>query len=1171
MNTVTVTEADDHRGSLRTQSYLGLWLTQFLGTINDNAFRWLAVPIAKMVYDESTALSLGLACFTIPYLLFATPAAYLADRYSKRSVIIGCKIAEILIMALGLFCIWLGSISGLFLVVFLMGMQSALFYPSKFGSLPEILKSDQLSKGNGLLGMATIVAAAVGFVLGMELSEKIGVDYENPVPISSLKIMPAALVLFTMAGLGLISSLFISKLPPADPERVLPNNPVKDTYQSLNQLFKSKALFRAALGSAFFWFLAALAQLNIDAYGTIQLQLDQTAVGPLLALLVIGVGVGSVLAGYWSGDHVELGISPLGALGIVFSSIVLYSIGALVDPSNALSTSYAYRWSCLCLLVLGLAAGLFNIPLESYIQHRSPDKSRGRILAAANFLCFTLTLFASGLFWVLREQLKLEPSTIFLLLGIATMPVAIYIFVLLPNATIRFAVWLVTHTIYKVRVWGRGNLPERGGALLVANHVTWLDGVFLMVTSSRPIRMIAYEDYVNKPWIKWVAKLFGVIPIKPEAGPKALITSLQQARQAIEQGELVCIFAEGQLTRTGQLQQFQGGVMHILKGTDAPVVPVYLDELWGSIFSYRGGRFLWKLPLRIRYPLSIKFGKPIEKPDSVHQIRQAVQDLGVELMEERKSRIMVPIRAFLRQCRSSLFRRKVADYSGNEATGAKLLIGSLIFKRLFRRKNIGMTENMVGVLLPPSVAAAVTNTALTMKHNVAVNLNYTLSEKDVNHCIEDCGIKHVLTSRRFLEKRPIEMNVELIFLEDLKEEISLADKAITFFQTYLVPIFLLERIHGLHKIEPDDILTVIFTSGSTGNPKGVMLTNYNIATNVDAAIQLLHFDKNDVLLGVLPYFHSFGYMATLWLVIASEPQAVYHFNPIDVNMIGKLCEKYGVSVIITTPTFLKRYLKRCTKEQFCRLDTVVTGAEKLPVELQTEFYEKFGVLATEGYGTTELSPLVSCNVPDHRSKLTSEVGTKIGTVGRAAPNISVKVVHPETREDLDAEQEGLLLVKGPNVMKGYLNQPEKTAEVIRDGWYETGDFARIHQDGFIEITGRQSRFSKIAGEMVPHIKIEQLLTNIVESPDDEEEEIVLAVTSIPDESKGERIIVVHRKLNKPTDEVLKSLGNCDIPNLWLPSRDSFLEVDQIPILGTGKLDLRSLKQLAIDHYSRVTA
>ena len=1171
MNTLTVSEADFQKGGLRSRSYIGLWLTQFLGTINDNAFRWLAVPIGKMVFDESTALSLGLACFTIPYLLFATPAAYLADRYSKRSVIIGCKVAELLIMLLGVFFIWLGSIKGLFFVVFLMGTQSALFYPSKFGSLPEILKSEKLSKGNGLMGLATIVAAAVGFVVGMGIAEEIGVDFENPVSVQTLKVMPAAAVLMTLAILGLISSLFVANLPVADPERPLPRNPVADTYQSLNQLWRSKALFRAALGSAFFWFLAALAQLNIDAYGTEQLQLDQTAVAPLLAILVMGVGAGSVLAGYWSGDHVELGISPLGALGIVLSSVILWWIGALVDPSNALSTSYAYRGSMFCLLILGLAAGLYNIPLESYLQHRSPDKSRGRILAAANFLCFTLTLFASGFFWLLREKIHLEPSTIFLLVGMATMPVAIYIFLLLPNATIRFAVWLATHTVYKVYVSGRGNLPKRGGALLVANHVTWLDGVFLMVTSSRPIRMIAYEDYVNKPWIRWVAKLFGVISIKPEAGPKSLMKSLQEAREAIERGELVCIFAEGKLTRTGQLQQFQGGMMHILKGTEAPVVPVYLDELWGSIFSFRGGRFFWKLPLKFRFPVSIKFGRPIEKPKHVHQIRQAVQDLGVESMQERKSRIMVPARAFLRQCRLSLFRRKIADYSGAEANGAKLLMGSLIFKRLFKRKGIGNTEQMVGVLLPPSVPGVIANTALSLKSNVAVNLNYTLSEKDVNHCIKECGIKHIVTSRRFLEKRPMELNAELIFLEDLKNEITAIDKAAAVLQTYAVPIYFLERMHGLMNIKPDDLLTVIFTSGSTGEPKGVMLTHYNIATNVDAANQLLHFDKDDTLLGVLPFFHSFGYMASLWLVVTNDPQAAYHFNPVDVKTVGSLCEKYNVTVMIATPTFLKRYLKRCTKEQFHKLDTVVTGAEKLPTELLLEFQEKFGVTATEGYGTTELSPLVSCNVPDHRSKLTTEIGNRIGTVGRPAPNISVKVIDPETREDLFTNQEGLLLVKGPNVMKGYLNHPEKTAEVIHDGWYTTGDFAKIHDDGFIEITGRQSRFSKIAGEMVPHIRIEQLLTNIIETPGSEEEEIALAVTSVPDDNKGERLIVVHKKLNKPVDQILKELGKCDIPNLWLPSRDSFLEVDQIPILGTGKLDLRALKQLALDHYCSVAA
>lgn len=1161
---------------LSSRSYLGLWLTQFLGTINDNAFRWLAVPIGKMAMDDSSAVALGLASFTIPYLIFTTPAAYLADRYSKRTVIVGCKIAEVVLMLLGVLAIWLGSLWGLFAVVFLMGTQSALFSPSKFGSIPEILKPSLLSKGNGLMGMGTIIASAIGFVIGMAMAGYIGVNLSEPVAISELHPGPAALMVIGLAVVGVFTSLMIRPLPVADPDRPLPQNPVTDTWQSLNQLWQSKALFRAALGTAFFWFLASLAQVNIDAYGSVELALKQEAIGPLLAILVVGVGAGSVLAGVWSGDHVELGIVPLGAIGIAVSSILLFFVGSQIDPVNGLSTSSAYNWSSLLFLVLGIASGLYNIPLDSFLQHRSPPESRGRILAATNFLCFTLILGSSGLFWLLRNPWGFSPSAIFLMIGLATIPVAFYICWLLPQATIRFLVWLLTHTLYKVRVSGKENLPATGGALLVANHVSWLDGLYLLVTSSRPIRMIAYAEYVEKPYVRWLSQMFGIIPIKASDGPKALMKSLQTAKEALKNGELVCIFAEGQLTRTGQLGTFQGGMLRIIKGTDAPVIPIYLDQLWGSIFSFHGGKFFWKWPGKLRYPVSVCFGKPICKPGNVQVVRNAVQNLGVESMQNRKSDVMVPVRSFVRECRNALSRQKAVDSTGASATGARLLMGSVIFKRIFTRKGIGQNQQMLGVMLPPSVGGSIVNTAVTMMSKVAVNLNYTLSDKDVNYCIKQCDIKQVITSRLFLKKKPIEFDddVELIYMEDLRKEVSKIDKLVAAFQTYLVPVFLLERIHGLTKQKPDDLLTIIFTSGSTGNPKGVELTNFNVATNIDAATQVMHFDKNDTMLGVLPFFHSFGFTALLWLVMSKEPKAVYHHNPVESKVVGELCEEHKVTVILTTPTFLKGYMKRCKKEQFKYLDLAIVGAEKLPQALAEEFHQKFGITPTEGYGTTELSPLVSCNVPDHRSQMAVEIGTKMGTVGRAVPNVSVKVVDPDTLEDFEnptTEHEGMLMVSGPNVMRGYLKEPEKTDEVIRDGWYVTGDIARIDEDGFIQITGRLSRFSKIAGEMVPHIKIEEILRKIVENEDDEEERLTLAVTAVPDEKKGERLVVVHLPLSKPAAEVLEELSETDIPNLWLPARDSFLEVDDIPVLGTGKLDLRGLKQLALDHFCSVGA
>jgi acyl-[acyl-carrier-protein]-phospholipid O-acyltransferase / long-chain-fatty-acid--[acyl-carrier-protein] ligase len=1074
----------------------------------------------------------------------------------------------------------LGSIHFLFVVVALMGAQAALFAPSKYGSIAEILRPEKLTKGNGLMGLITIVSSALGFVAGNALYVQMQRHFEAAVPILQAgpgltAIAPPALAFVSVALLGLGASLMIRHLPVADRARRFPTNMVRSTFTELSLLARDRTLFRTALGIAFFWFLASLAQMNIDSYGTKVLALGQEDIGPLLAMLVVGVGLGSVLAGLMSGGKVELGIVPIGAAGIVLSAFLLYLTGNSVVTGAELAVQRAFGWSCVWLFTLGISSGLFDIPLETYLQQRADVRIRGTILAAANFIAYSFMIVAAGLFWLMQSPngpLHWSASTIFLAAGLGTVPVAVYVVCLIPQATIRCIVWILSKIFYRLTVRGLKNLPERGGALLVANHVSWLDGVLLLLVSNRPIRMLAWSDYVSGWWINWLTKMWGVIPIRGTDGPKALLRSLDAAKEALLEGDLVCIFAEGGITRTGQLQPFQRGLLRIVEGTGCPVIPVYLDELWGSIFSYSGGKFFWKMPRQWPYPISIHFGKPLDDPDDVNQVRQAVQTLGVEAVEARKDRILVPQRQAIRRLKRNRFSFKVAESSGSAAdlTAGKLLAGSLALRKHLARI-IGPDEKMVGILLPPAVGSVVTNFAVSLMPRVAVNLNYTLSNADVNQCIREAGIKHVLTSARFLEKRPFDLDAKVVLLEDLRPQVTGLDKLIAAFQAFVLPAFLLERMLGLQHIQPDDLMTVIFTSGSTGEPKGVMQTHKNIATNIDAANQLLHFNSSDVLMGVLPFFHSFGYTFPLWLILSGEPGAVYHFNPVEARVIGKLCEKYKVTVIAATPTFIKRYLKRCEKEQFRTVNLVITGAEKLPQDLAHDFEAKFGVFPTEGYGTTELSPLGAVNVPKSRSG--SDEAERRGTIGRAIPNMVAKIVDPETGADLGINREGLLWMKGPNVMAGYLNKPEKTAEVLRDGWYNTGDVGKIDDDGFIHITGRQSRFSKIAGEMVPHIRIEELLTKIVEDPNDDEGEgeAQIAVTAVPDPDKGERIIVLHKPLSKSVDQVLKELGEADIPNLWLPSADSFIEVPEIPILGTGKLDLKAVKELALAKTAKCAA
>jgi acyl-[acyl-carrier-protein]-phospholipid O-acyltransferase/long-chain-fatty-acid--[acyl-carrier-protein] ligase len=1153
------------RDRLMSVTFAGLLVTQFLGATNDSILRWLVIGLGKHYFpqDQSTPIAVGSACLVLPYILLAAPAGYLADRFSKRSVIVNCKLAEIVIMALAIVGILIGNIYLMFVVVGLIGSQAALFGPAKLGSIPEMLRANKISSANGMIGMTTVLAAVVGTFVGNWLSANTGLYGKERWWIS-------ALVLIGIAAAGWGTSLFIMPLKAANPFRVLPWDMASQTARDLKILGHDRALLRVALGIMFFWTFGMLAQLNIDQFAAEGSEdFQQTQVFLLLGSLIVGVGLGSVLAGVWSGGKVELGILPLGAGGLAIFAFLLYTVeGELVAPGGDYTISYIA--ACVFLFMLGISAGLFDVPLAAYMQDRSPTEHRGAILAASNFLTFGGMLIASVGFWVLRSPrvgIELSSRQIFFLCGLATVPVFIYIIFVIPQASIKFLAWLVTHSVYKIRVYGRENIPEQGGAILVPNHISWLDGVLLFATSSRQIRILIDADFINTWGASGLSKLMGAIPIKPT--PKSTRRAIETAREALAAGDLVCIFPEGGISRSGQLQKFKPGVLEIQRGTGAPIIPVYLDELWGSIFSFRGGKFFWKWPTTHPRRVSIWFGKPIAQPNDIHDVRQAVQDLGADAVSGRRQRTAALPRAMIRNCRKSMFRSKVADSTGVELTGGKLLAATLVMRRLLRRHVLAPDEQYIGLLLPPSVASVIANAALSMTGRVVANLNYTASPAVLNACLRRAGIRRVLTSRKVLENPAMakfkdSLETEFIYLEDLRERVTRGDKLVGALGAYAAPGVLLDRLLGLHAISGDDVATVIFTSGSTGMPKGVMLTHHNIATNVEAIDQVVHPKPNDALLGIVPFFHSLGFTVTLWGPLLLDIRAAYHFSPLDTRIVAKLAELRKATILLATPTFLRSYLRRCEPQELETLEVVVAGAEKLPPALCEAFEQKFGIRPVEGYGTTELSPLVSVNVPLSRSK-SLNVECKEGSVGRPVPGVSVKAVDPETFEDLPLGEAGMLLVKGPNVMKGYLGQPEETAKVMRDGWYVTGDIAKVDTDGFIFITGRLSRFSKIGGEMVPHIRIEEAIQKTLGQ---EEGEISVVVSSVPDEKKGERLVVVHTKLARSPDEICRELAASGMPNLWIPDKDSFLEVEAIPVLGSGKIDLVAVANTAKHHFGR---
>jgi 1-acyl-sn-glycerol-3-phosphate acyltransferase len=1254
---------------LKSPSFQGLLWTNWLTAINDNAFRWFVIGAGKTYFDpgeEGTVLMLATISFVIPYILLASPAGWLADRFAKRDVIVGCKVLEVVVMVIGIASLIVGSITLLMVSVFLMGAQSALFAPAKIGTIPELLDESEISTGNGIFNLATLSAVIIGMGIGGYLADQAGnFGQEN--------IWFTGAVLIGIAIAGTIVSLLIVPFSAANPKAKFPYNVPLETGRNIAQLTSMSRLFRVGLGIIFFWSIASISQLNIDIFASESGSVNEVEKLPLLISLVLGLGVGSVMAGVTSGGKIELGLVPWGALGIAVFSMLLF-----FTPADFITGGFNFKLviACSLLAALGASAGFFDVPLASYLQKNSPPERLGEILSAVNCLAFTGIALVSLLLMLLTTGVKPgsfdslpesfqaasldsqsrdkisavvadyqsaldqtassddvdiiqfadrvddsirsqtinelvnqeiafrkqnnQPNSIvryqdtdrfpkqqqreikkvlqqsgnqplfsargvFLIFGLLTLPVFAYAFWRLPHAMVRMGWVIMMKLFYRIKISGMDNVPQTGGAVLIVNHSSWLDGVIFRVFAPRPIRIIAYAGNFTNPIMKKWADFCGVILIG--GGPKSIAQAFKDARQALDNGELLGLFPEGGISRSQQIRTFKPGLMKILKGRQVPIIPMYFDELWGSIFSYSKGRAFTKLPNSIRRPISIHVGKPIDpQPDSMVPIASAVQNLSATTMNNYAGKFVSPVSEFIYSCKRQKFKSKIADSLKSEEKGGTLLLRSLVLRRLLRRNVLTIGETAVGVLIPPTVGGAIVNLTLGLDKRVAVNLNYSLSQDLINHCIKEAGIKHVLTTRKVMEKFEYDLDCDVVFLDDLKDKVSIADKAVAAVQSFLMPGVLLNRWLGLNQTQSDDTMTIVFTSGSTGVPKGVMLTHENILFDVRGFEKAAAFRSSDTVMGILPFFHSFGYTITLWAPMMCDIRGAYHLNPLDAKQIGKLVQQFSGTILMATPTFLRTYMRRCTVEQFASLDAVVTGAERLPPELAQQYHEKFGIMPVEGYGITELSPAVAANIPKSRQTGNFQIDDKPGTVGRPVANVTIRVCDLETDQPLPPNTPGMLWVSGPTVMKGYLNNPQATDEVIVDGWFKTGDVAKIDEDGFITITGRISRFSKIGGEMVPHLKVEEILSEFLDrTPDnDDDDHLAVAVTAVACEKKGERLIVLYTCDHKSVDQMLATLKAAGLPNVFIPAADSFYKVDQLPILGTGKIDLKGIKDKALE-------
>ncbi len=723
---------------------------------------------------------------------------------------------------------------------------------------------------------------------------------------------------------------------------------------------------------------------------------------------------------------------------------------------------------------------------------------------------------------------------------------------------LRFLMRLLVRLLYRVRTTGMENVPLEGPALLIANHASYMDALLLSATTRRRIRfLMSRQIYEEWRFLLPFFRMFGVIPVSSEESPRKIAEALRTARRALDDGFLVCVFPEGGITRTGTVRAFRRGFERIVRGTTHPIVPVYLGGSWGTILHYYQGQLVrkwFRMGLR-RYPVNILFGRPLPSTTPVFDVRQAVMELSVDYFNARKAEHRSIGELFVHEARRNWRDSAARDtISDTEWTWGRILVAAIAMQRALAARLGG--ARYVGILLPPCCGAMLANVTVTLSNRIAVNLNFTTSRDAFASSVAQCGIRTVLTSRSFLERFP---QLPLpdgaaVFIEDLAKTLTPPAKLAALLRARLLPASLLSKAA---RSQADDVAFVLFSSGSTGAPKGIMLSHHNVLSMLESLRMIFATSPQDRICGALPLFHSFGLMVTVWYPLLSHVQTTFHTNPLDAPTIARIVREDRCTLLLTTPTFLALYLRKAEPEDFRSLRFVLTGAEKLKDSVTHAFEEKFGLRPLEAYGATELSPGIAVSVPHGTGGGIVHEGWRQGRVGHPIPGIATKVLDPDTGAPMPPGKPGLLYLKGPNLMLGYLGRPDLTEEAIRDGWYCTGDIAFVDEDGFIGLTDRLSRFSKIAGEMVPHVAVEEALlaASGLNGP-------VLAVASVPDDKKGERLVVLYTPDCGDPEWLWNALEQSELPNLWRPAKADYYPVDAIPLLGTGKTDLGAIRALA---------
>jgi acyl-[acyl-carrier-protein]-phospholipid O-acyltransferase / long-chain-fatty-acid--[acyl-carrier-protein] ligase len=729
-----------------------------------------------------------------------------------------------------------------------------------------------------------------------------------------------------------------------------------------------------------------------------------------------------------------------------------------------------------------------------------------------------------------------------------------------------FPLWIesiamfVARLLYRVRSSGTEHFPASGGVVLIANHLSYVDVVALQLACPRRIRFVASTGLRQHAFFDWILRESGCITISPRQPTEGF----KRAIRALRAGEVVALFPEGQISRTGQLMRVQKGFELLAQQARVPVVAAAIDGLWGSVFSFAGNKYLWKSPRLMPTPVFVAFGRP--QPHDVATAlwaRQELLDIGMLAFDQRPALRRHLARECIRALTKQPGRVQVVDRTAERRalTSAQVYAAASVLARRIRATVPG---RRVGIVLPPGIGAFIANLGVQCAGKVPVNLNFTAGRAAIEASLRLAEIDTVISAEAMRAKLPgFPWPARTV---DVRDEMTAAGgkRAMLpwLIAAWLLPNQWCADLLGLPRTGDQAEAGLLFTSGSAGEPKGVVLSHRNILANCAQISSLSILPRSASLLACLPVFHSFGFTVTLWYPMLRGCQVVTIPSPLDTRKIAESIQAEQATVLIGAPTFIRPLLKKAQPAELRSLNLVVAGAEKLPDDLYRAFLEAFHIEILQGYGLTETSPVA--NVNQHHPPIATataqpQIGKRLGATGRLLPGMTARIVDIDTGAPLRSIDPGIVLLRGANVFAGYLKDEEKTRAVLRDGWFVTGDLGRFDEDGFLFIEGRLSRFSKIGAEMVPHGTIEQKILDVCGW--DQMDGALLVITAVPDASKGESLVLLTTR-EISVDELRIKLLDAGLPNLWIPK--VIRRVEKIPILGTGKLDLKRCREIAVE-------